>query len=87
MWEARSQRIARLGRHGDLTAEEQHILEALFYLRNQAKTREVVERLLRRPPPAGQASMMSFVLKQACWQRARPYLQHMRILNTATHCD
>lgn len=57
LWEARRLRSQALGTqgHGDLTAEEQHILKAVFFLRNKGLTKQYISHLLRRPPPEWQA--------------------------------
>ena len=54
MWEARRSRVERLGKHGDLTPEEQEILKAVLFLRHKGQAREIIASLLYRTPPEWQ---------------------------------
>eukprot|EP00887_Chlorella_sp_A99_P003681 scaffold7.g3681.t1 len=49
MWEARRQRLEKLGYHGDLSPEEQHILKAALLLRHKGATPRHIELLLAPP--------------------------------------
>lgn len=54
LWEARRVRIERLGRHGDMTDEEQRIWRAVMLMRAKGVSRQLVSQLLRRKPPKWQ---------------------------------
>lgn len=59
MHHAVNDRKARLGRHGDLSAEEQQILSADFYLRHSSRSLSVIDRLLQKKQEEMQTSLRS----------------------------
>ncbi len=48
LYEAMRQRVAKLGAQGDLSAEEQRILKAHFYIRSATRAERLIPSLLRR---------------------------------------
>ena len=57
-YEARQQRLQRLGTSGDLSPEEQEVLRAVYSLRTAGKTKLYVQALLDREPPHWQPKKM-----------------------------
>jgi len=63
-WEARRIRTENMGKHGDLTNEEQEILRAIFYLRNKGVFKQYASALLKRQPPEWQKHRGSWLGKE-----------------------
>lgn len=62
MHHAVNDRKARLGRHGDLSEEEQRILLADFYLRHSSRSLSVIESLLQKKQEEKQADLRSVLM-------------------------
>ncbi|EFJ42923.1 hypothetical protein VOLCADRAFT_109989 [Volvox carteri f. nagariensis] len=65
MYEARQQRLRRMGTHADLSGEERMALKAVMLSKTVKESKTVLSELLSRPPPRWQAAAVRATAKQA----------------------
>ncbi|GLC35824.1 hypothetical protein PLESTB_000498100 [Pleodorina starrii] len=70
MYEARQQRMRRLGSHADLGEAEQTALKAVMLSKTVKESKTVLSELLSRPPPRWQASAIKETAKQGMMYEA-----------------
>ncbi|GIL43096.1 hypothetical protein Vafri_886 [Volvox africanus] len=70
MYEARQQRLRKLGSHADLTEQEQMALKAVMLSKTVKESKTVLSELLSRPPPQWQAAALKATAKQAAQYEA-----------------
>ncbi|GIL72870.1 hypothetical protein Vretimale_4535 [Volvox reticuliferus] len=70
MYEARQQRLRKLGSHADLTEQEKMALKAVMLSKTVKESKTVISELLSRPPPQWQAAAVKATAKQAALYEA-----------------